>query len=278
MVAMPHYVVFAPVVGDLAHKFSRKPFLVAMDLCRVVCVLAMPFVTAYLKTPRLGGSASEVAMAMAAAGGGSMLAALLLPGVLERIPDRTVMLAGGWVMAIGVAMMAMRPGMAGVLVIWFVIGIGWSLVQTPAGPVVNRSAAPVDRPAYFSAQFALTHACWLLFYLLAGFSGTSIGFAATATLSALGIAIFTLIATCQWPGVDTHDLAHYHSPVWHKHAHRRHKHNLHHNHAHKPAGEQADTNSELHSHWHQHPQQQHIHAFAIDDHHSHWPSRRLGPR
>ena len=39
------YVVFAPIVGGLAHRFSRKPFLIGMDVVRAGIVLAMPFVT-----------------------------------------------------------------------------------------------------------------------------------------------------------------------------------------------------------------------------------------
>ena len=39
------YVVFAPIVGGLAHRFSRKPFLIIMDIIRAAVVLSMPFVT-----------------------------------------------------------------------------------------------------------------------------------------------------------------------------------------------------------------------------------------
>ena len=238
---MVAYVVFAPIVGGLAHRFPRKPFLIIMDIVRAVIVLSMPFVTAvwqiyilifvlnlfsagfkpvfaatipdivpderqytralsmsrlaydlenllsplfaglallvmtyaglfvansaaflvsavlifvtafpdskkserigniieqisfgvrsYLRTPRLrgllalylavsaasamiivntvvyvretlGGSSSDVAMALAAAGGGSMLAALSLPKILDRVSDRPVMLLGGGMMAV----------------------------------------------------------------------------------------------------------------------------------------------------------------------------------
>ena len=39
------YVVFAPIVGGLAHRFPRKAFLILMDIVRAGIVLAMPFVT-----------------------------------------------------------------------------------------------------------------------------------------------------------------------------------------------------------------------------------------
>ena len=37
---MVAYVIFAPIVGGLAHHFPRRPFLIAMDLVRAGVVLA----------------------------------------------------------------------------------------------------------------------------------------------------------------------------------------------------------------------------------------------
>ncbi|HBR95880.1 MAG TPA: MFS transporter, partial [Gammaproteobacteria bacterium] len=44
-VKMVAYVLFAPVVGGLAHRFARKPFLISMDVVRASLILAMPWVT-----------------------------------------------------------------------------------------------------------------------------------------------------------------------------------------------------------------------------------------
>lgn len=51
----------------------------------------------------LYGGDTLVTVAYAVSGAGSMLAALLLPEVLDRIAERRVMLAGGALMAIGMA-------------------------------------------------------------------------------------------------------------------------------------------------------------------------------
>lgn len=139
----------------------------------------------------LSGSAFDAALTLAAAGCGSMLVALGLPTLLDRITDRTVMLSGSVLMTVGLGLMALSPGFAGMLAIWFLIGAGWSMVQTPAGRVVNRSSAPADRPAYFSAQFSLSHACWLVFYPLAGSLGTYLGIEITALLFAFSVMVFT---------------------------------------------------------------------------------------
>ena len=57
------------------------------------------------------------------------------------------------------------------LALWLVLGLGYSAAQTPSGRLLRRSAHAEDRPAVFAAQFALSHACWLICYPLAGQMG-----------------------------------------------------------------------------------------------------------
>ena len=94
----------------------------------------------------LGGSETDTALAFAAAGGGSMIAALLLPKILDRIPDRPVMLAGGVLMGFGLLAIYSRPVFAWILPIWCLIGMGWSLVQDAGGtgcqPIIIGSRSP----------------------------------------------------------------------------------------------------------------------------------------
>ncbi len=212
----------------------------------------------------LSGSEFDVALTLAAAGCGSMLVALGLPTLLDRITDRTVMLSGSVLMTVGLGLMALSPGFAGMLAIWFLIGAGWSMVQTPAGRVVNRSSAPADRPAYFSAQFSLSHACWLVFYPLAGNLGTYLGIEITALLFALSVMVFTALAAMLWPARDQVALLHTHPAIAHSHLHT---HDVHHDHAHH-----GWEGSEPHSHPHYHPRLAHTHAYVIDEHHATWPA------
>ena len=249
-------------------------------------------VSAYLKTPRLrgllalyvgvasasamvivntvvyirqnlGGSEFDVALTLGAAGLGSMLAALGLPKVLDHVQDRPVMLAGAAVMAVGMILMSTSPAFIAVLSIWFMIGFGWSLVQTPAGRVVNRSASAGDRSAFFSAQFALSHACWLIFYLVAGLMGTGIGVENTAFILAINIVVFAFIAALLWPRQDRAMLMHEHAALNHEHPH---VHDEHHQHEH-----QGWEGPEPHSHPHYHQPMRHSHRYVIDDHHAFWP-------
>lgn len=124
----------------------------------------------------LGGGDVQVAQAFIASGAGSMLAALGLPRWLDRHSERGAMLAGG--LLLGLALLVggiWRPGFAGLLGLWFVLGIGLGLIQTPVGRLLTAASDSASRPGLFSAQFALSHACWLIGYPLAGVLGSAFG-------------------------------------------------------------------------------------------------------
>jgi MFS family permease len=212
----------------------------------------------------LGGGETLVTVAYAASGAGSMLAALLLPRALDRIPERTVMLAGGAVMAAGMAAGMLMPSLAGLLAIWFLIGVGSSLVQTPGGRLLRRSTHEEDRPALFAAQFALSHACWLVTYLVAGVVGNEIGLFWTFALLGLLVVASCGLATRLWPSADPEDLEHEHAPLQHHHLH---VHDEHHQHEHE-----GWEGPEPHRHPHRHVPQRHRHRYIIDMHHRHWPA------
>ncbi|MBM7774750.1 MFS family permease [Actinokineospora baliensis] len=68
------------------------------------------------------------------------------------------------------------------------LGVAYSAVLTPVGRVIRASAAPSGLPALFAAQYALSHAEWLVTYLLAGLLGSVLSPAATlACLAAVAI-------------------------------------------------------------------------------------------
>jgi MFS family permease len=213
---------------------------------------------------RLGGTETDLALALAAAGAGSMVVALLLPRLLERVADRSVMLLGGGVLALGLALGLLAPGFHAMLALWFALGMGASLSQVPVGRLLRRSCRPADRPAFFAAHFALSHACWLLTYAVAGWLGALVGlmpvFAVLATV-ALGA---TLAAQRLWPGREAGALAHRHEALDHEHLHQ---HDEHHQHSHEGWEGPAP-----HRHPHRHVALHHRHPFVIDQHHRRWPA------
>jgi MFS family permease len=235
-------------------------YLAVASASAMVIVNTVVYVKDYLD-----GTDTQVAAAFAAAGLGSMLAALSVPKILQNVADRPVMLLGAVIMGAGVLAIWTGPDLTTMLPVWFVIGLGWSLVQTPAGRLVNRSAAPGDRPAYFSAQFALSHAAWLLGYPVAGQLGARLGVETTALWMGGAIVVFAVLAAAVWPKEGAAQLAHTHDEDDHEHLH---SHGPHHQHQHH-----GEEGSEPHNHPHHHDGLTHAHTFVIDDHHLRWPNR-----
>lgn len=201
----------------------------------------------------LGRGENDVALALAMFGGGSMVAALALPRLLDKVADRAVMLGAAAILLLGLLAMAalsVAPGVdrwTALLALWAILGVGYSAVQTPGGRLLRRSAAPEDRSALFAAQFALSHACWLVTYGVAGRLGAAAGMPAAlvalAALTGLGIVLAVLV----WPRHDADGVAHDHADLAPDHPHLR-------EHAARGAG--------------------HAHDFVIDDLHGRWPRAR----
>jgi Na+/melibiose symporter-like transporter len=220
----------------------------------------------------LGRPETDVAIALGCFGGGSMLAALLLPRVLDERPDRSVMLpAAALLAAVLLAFAGLLVGTAwfsgrtfttvavdliwpALLVTWVLLGIGYSAVQTPTGRLLRRSAQADDRPALFAAQFALSHAAWLVTYPLAGWLGAAAGIPLTllalGSLTLVGLAL----AARLWPAHDPDVITHNHPDLAPDHPHLRK------GHGHGCGKEPV-----------------HAHAFVIDDLHQGWPPQAARP-
>ncbi|TXN25069.1 MFS transporter [Methylobacterium sp. WL9] len=195
----------------------------------------------------LGRAQTDVALALGLFGGGSMIAALALPRLLDRLSDRAVMIpaaALSGVVLLGVAAMTGGGTIGWPLLLgtWLVLGIAYCAVQTPTGRLLRRSATPEDRPAVFAAQFALSHAAWLLTYPLAGWLGPSVGM--SATLAILGAVTLAGVAAAArlWPAPDPDVIEHAHADLDVRHPHL-------------------------------HGDRRHAHAYVIDDLHHRWPAR-----
>ncbi len=226
----------------------RLRALLALSFC-VSAAGAMVIVNTVVVVRRdLDLSEEAVALTLCAFGAGSMVAALGLPRVLERLSDRRVMMAGAAVMTLALAALAAASGVWGIqwswlLIAWFLVGVGYSATLTPSGRLLRRSGHPEDRPALFAAQFALSHACWLVTYPLAGWLQSSYG-SVTAMLSLAMLSLAGLGAGFTlWPRHDPVEIAHFHDDL--------------------PAG---------HPHIAAGPR--HSHPFVIDDLHPRWPEDR----
>lgn len=225
--------------------FARTPRLSGLLAISLATAAggAMVFVnTVVLVQSEFELSQSATAWALAWFGLGSMIAALALPRLVEKAADRSVMIFAGAAMALVLAAAPFAIASYATLVAaWFVLGCAYSLTLTPVGRVLRRSAHGEDRPALFAAHFALSHACWLVAYPVAGFVSASFGsgaaFGATAALCAVGVAG----AVWAWPAHDAERLPHTHDDLPADHPHLE--------------GALAE----------------HTHEYVIDDLHRRWP-------
>ncbi|MDR7123308.1 MFS transporter [Pseudotabrizicola sp. 4114] len=176
---------------------------------------------------------AALAWTIFAFGAGSMSAALVLPRLLDRVPDRPVMVGGALLMVATLLSLAATIAFAGLgwpalLVAWLLIGLGFSAVLTPSGRLLRRSAHAEDRPALFAAQFALSHACWLVTYPLSGWLMTQFGAVITLAVLAMIASAGIAFALRVWPQHDPEIIEHAHDnlPLDHPHlrGERRHSH------------------------------------------------------
>lgn len=143
--------------------------------------------TVVLVQDQLGRSQSDVALILAFNGGGSMVVALGMPRLLNRLPDRRVMLAGGTALPVLLLAVADVIGWAAGIVqwalllgLWALLGAATSMILTPSARLLRRNSTEQNRPAVYAAQFSLSHACFLITYPLAGALGAVIGLQAVA--------------------------------------------------------------------------------------------------
>ncbi len=155
----------------------------------------------------------DVALAFAAYGGGSMLTAFTLPKLLEHLPDRPVMLGGAVILAIGLLAGSTVSSFLWLLPVWFLLGSAASLINTPTGRLLRRSSGEKDRPAYFAAQFSLSHACWLITYPLVGFLGVSMGIMGTFYVLSGIVMLGFILALFLWSAEDQAALTHTHKDL-----------------------------------------------------------------
>lgn len=242
----------------------------------VSCVGAMIIVnTVVLTRDWLGGSEMLTTLFLACAGAGSMLAALILPYLIDVIGERFLMLSSitvsACIMLCGSALsFAGFHGTFVYAVLWTIAGAGTTFAQTPGGRLVQRSAGVGDRPAFFAANFALSHGGWLIAYSFVGWLGGLLGLS-VAFLASGGCALMAALLSLRlWPRSDPSEIRHSHPEFSHDHPHDHQ--DPHHAHTHDADIE--ENSGRKHSHRHYHPPVTHKHRFVIDRHHTRWPDQK----
>ena len=212
---------------------------------------AMVFVnTVVLVQSRFALSEQATAWALAAFGGGSMTAAVILPRLLVRLSDRSAMVLGASLMTLvllaGSWVAVSYPAL---LALWVTMGFGYSLTITPAGRALRRSSNAADRPSLFAAQFALSHGCWLIAYPVAGLVSAAVDPGAAFLVLAGLCASGTILGLLIWPAHDPDTVPHRHDDLGPDDPHLLEGHAL-----------DGETG--------------HAHPYVIDERHSRWPTTR----
>lgn len=189
---------------------------------------AMVFVnTVVIVRGTLKGGEQEVSWALGAFGLGSMVVALVLPKLLDRIPDRRIMLLSALLMTTTLVLSTLawlaldgRVGWSLLIPAWIVLGMAYAGLVTPGGRLLRRSAQPQDLPFLFAAQFSLSHICWLVAYPLAGGLGSRFGLDVALVAMAVLALLGTVLVWRAWPAADHDVLSHQHGDLAPDHPHR----------------------------------------------------------
>ncbi len=147
---------------------------------------------------------AALAIALGCYGVGSLLAALSVPWIVDRFGVIRPMLAGGSLIVVGLiaavavtGLLSESPlGWPALLATWVVLGMGTSLVNTPSSRLLAEASTVQNRNLVYTAQFALSHACFLIAYPIAGWLGGISLVGAAALLAALAwIALAAAVAS-----------------------------------------------------------------------------------
>ncbi|MEC8447524.1 MAG: MFS transporter [Pseudomonadota bacterium] len=125
---------------------------------------------------------SEIAFSitMLIFGAGCIFAAIIIPYLSKEMTASRIMLAGSSLLSIVFVALAFWLILFDfiwfvLLLAWFISGFGYTLLLTPMGRVIRKVSSVDEFSQVYSAQFSLSHLCWLFMYPLSGYLMTTSG-------------------------------------------------------------------------------------------------------
>ena len=125
---------------------------------------------------------SEIAFSitMLIFGAGCIFAAIIIPYLSKVMTASRIMLAGSNLLSVVFVALAFWLILFDfiwfvLLLAWFISGFGYTLLLTPIGRVIRRVSSVDEFSQVYSAQFSLSHLCWLFMYPLSGYLMTISG-------------------------------------------------------------------------------------------------------
>ncbi len=150
---------------------------------------------------RLSLELSEIAFSitMLVFGAGCIFAAIIIPYLSKEMTASRIMLAGSNLLSIIFVALAFWLILLDfiwfvLLLAWFISGFGYTLLLTPMGRVIRKVSSLDEFSQVYSAQFSLSHLCWLFMYPLSGYLMTTSGGSFTLLTLALLIVCSNIIA------------------------------------------------------------------------------------
>ena len=144
---------------------------------------------------------SEIAFSitMLVFGAGCIFAAIIIPYLSKEMTVSRIMLAGSNLLSIVFVALAFWLILFDfiwfvLLLAWFISGFGYTLLLTPMGRVIRKVSSADEFSQVYSAQFSLSHLCWLFMYPLSGYLMTISGGPLTLLTLALLIVCSNIIA------------------------------------------------------------------------------------
>lgn len=144
---------------------------------------------------------SEIAFSitMLVFGAGCIFAAIIIPYLSKEMTVSRIMLAGSNLLSLVFVALAFWLILFDfiwfvLLSAWFISGFGYTLLLTPMGRVIRKVSSADEFSQVYSAQFSLSHLCWLFMYPLSGYLMTISGGPLTLLTLALLIVCSNIIA------------------------------------------------------------------------------------
>ncbi len=144
---------------------------------------------------------SEIAFSitMLIFGAGCIFAAIIIPYLSKELTASRIMLAGSNLLSVVFVSFAFWLILFDfiwfvLLLAWFISGFGYTLLLTPMGRVIRKVSSVDEFSQVYSAQFSLSHLCWLFMYPLSGYLMTTTGASFTLLILALLMVCSNIIA------------------------------------------------------------------------------------
>ena len=144
---------------------------------------------------------SEIAFSitMLIFGAGCIFAAIIIPYLSKEMTASRIMLIGSNLLSLVFVALAFWLIIFDfiwlvLLLAWFISGFGYTLLLTPMGRVIRKVSSVDEFSQVYSAQFSLSHLCWLFMYPLSGYLMTTSGGSFTLLTLALLMLCSNIIA------------------------------------------------------------------------------------